>query len=190
MPRRRTEDVVHAVMTDHKIVRRPQPGDLLAPRKEAAGPDYRGEVALYYPAAARGQETYLAVAQVVRKSNLRGGILRLEALKSKEPPVLFALAQAYEAEEKFPLAEARYRESASESACWKLGELLQRQGRSAEARAMLEKAGADPGVMFARGVPYRALGRGAGAISAMRQAIALDGDFAGAYNLLGGMLIE
>ncbi len=190
MPRRRTEDVVHAVMTDHKIVRRPPPGDLLAPRKEASRPDYRGEVALYYPASARGQETYLAVAQVVQKSNLRGGIPRLEALKSREPAVLFALAQAYEAEGDFTSAEARYRESASEAAFWKLGELLQRQGRSAEALAMLEKAGAGPGVMFARGVAFRALGRAAEAIAAMERAIALDGDFAAAYNSLGGMLIE
>ena len=34
MPRRRTQDVVHVVMTDHRIQRRPPPGDLLAPIAE------------------------------------------------------------------------------------------------------------------------------------------------------------
>jgi predicted CXXCH cytochrome family protein len=34
MPRRRTQDVVHVVMTDHRIQRRPAPGDLLAPLAE------------------------------------------------------------------------------------------------------------------------------------------------------------
>ena len=34
MPRRRTQDVVHVVMTDHKIQRRPPQDDWLAPRQE------------------------------------------------------------------------------------------------------------------------------------------------------------
>jgi predicted CXXCH cytochrome family protein len=34
MPSRRTQDVVHVVMTDHRIQRRPPPGDLLAPFAE------------------------------------------------------------------------------------------------------------------------------------------------------------
>jgi len=190
MPRRRTEDVVHAVMTDHKIMRRPPPGDLLAPRKEDAGPDYRGEVVLYYPPKARDQETYLAVAQVTQKSNLKGGIPRLEALQSKEPAVLFALAQAYEAEGNFALAESRYRESGFPPAMRKLGEMLQRLGRSAEALPILEKAGADSATMYAKGIVYRDLGRGKEAIAAMERAIAMDGDFSRAYNSLGGMLIE
>lgn len=35
MPRRRTQDVVHVVMTDHRIQRRPPAGDLLAPLAES-----------------------------------------------------------------------------------------------------------------------------------------------------------
>ncbi len=34
MPRRRTQDVIHVVMTDHRIQRRPPAGDLLAPLAE------------------------------------------------------------------------------------------------------------------------------------------------------------
>ena len=54
MPRRRTEDAVRVVMTDH-FIQRVRPGrDLTAPRLEAAtlaAKHYPGEVALYYPAA-------------------------------------------------------------------------------------------------------------------------------------------
>src|SRR5207244_9012585 len=34
MPRRRTDDAVHVVMTDHRIVRRPPPGDSIAEKQE------------------------------------------------------------------------------------------------------------------------------------------------------------
>src|SRR6185295_3884427 len=52
MPKRRTDDVVHAVMTDHYIQRRKPARDLLAPIVERHDTDataYRGEVVLYYP---------------------------------------------------------------------------------------------------------------------------------------------
>src|ERR1700722_14669186 len=52
MPKRRPEDVVHTVMTDHYIQRRPAPRDPLKPIQEAdfvAQGNYRGDVTLYYP---------------------------------------------------------------------------------------------------------------------------------------------
>ena len=52
MPRRRTQDVVRVVMTDHRIQRRPPPGDLLAPIAER-DPDI-GNVAFYDHGAAPG----------------------------------------------------------------------------------------------------------------------------------------
>ena len=91
MPKRRTEDVVHAVMTDHLIQRRKPPGDLLAPvaeRRVDATP-YRGEVIAYYPlpSATRPQdELYLAIAQVTQQSNLTAGIARLQAAIDKHRP--------------------------------------------------------------------------------------------------------
>jgi hypothetical protein len=51
MPKRRSQDVVHAMMTDHYIQRRP-PGNLLAPlaeRQEFDAKQYRGPVVPYYP---------------------------------------------------------------------------------------------------------------------------------------------
>src|ERR1051326_5292328 len=67
MPRRRTDDAVHIVMTDHKIVRRRPLSDLLAekPEKhETLENSYRGEVVPYYPgslAANADSQLYLAI---------------------------------------------------------------------------------------------------------------------------------
>ena len=79
MPKRRTDDVVHVVMTDHYIQRRKPSRDLLAPLNERRETDenaYRGEVDLYYPTTlpeGPDRDLYLAVAQVSQKSNLSKG---------------------------------------------------------------------------------------------------------------------
>ena len=52
MPKRRTQDVVHVVMTDHLIQRRPPPGDLLADIREQhqlSGEAQNSRVIPYYP---------------------------------------------------------------------------------------------------------------------------------------------
>ena len=92
MPKRRTQDVIQAVMTDHYIQRRPTAGDLLAPLSERAEFDrkqYIGEVVPYYPAplpVTPENELYLAVAQVTQKSNLKAGLPRLAAEIEKQKP--------------------------------------------------------------------------------------------------------
>ena len=60
MPKRRTEDVVHAVMTDHLIQRRPA-ANLLAefPERHGLGLEYRGEVVPY----GDQDDLYTAIAQ-------------------------------------------------------------------------------------------------------------------------------
>jgi predicted CXXCH cytochrome family protein len=62
MPRRRTQDVVRVVMTDHKIQRRPPPGDLLAAIAEH-DPDIRSVAFLDRDAAPAGAlgDAYRAV---------------------------------------------------------------------------------------------------------------------------------
>lgn len=84
MPKRRTDDVVHAVMTDHLIQRRKPVRDLLAPlaEKRIDANSYRGEVVPYGPA----DEMYSAIAQVVQQSNLNVGIPRLQAAIEKTHP--------------------------------------------------------------------------------------------------------
>jgi Flp pilus assembly protein TadD len=91
MPKRRTQDVVHAVMTDHYIQRRP-PGNLLAPlaeRQEFDSKQYRGPVVPYYPSPLpRTAENllYEAVAQVTQQSNLKAGLPQLAAEIAKQQP--------------------------------------------------------------------------------------------------------
>lgn len=82
MPKRRTQDVVHAVMTDHYIQRRKPAGDLVADIPERTGPEtfYHGEELPYYPQpfpAAPQSELYLGVAQVHANNNSERGIQRL-----------------------------------------------------------------------------------------------------------------
>jgi predicted CXXCH cytochrome family protein len=80
MPKRRTQDVVHAVMTDHLIQRRPSAGDPRAPiaeRQDIDGNAYRGEVVPYDPTLEprTGENAlYAAVAQVMHQSNLEKGL--------------------------------------------------------------------------------------------------------------------
>jgi hypothetical protein len=80
MPKRRTDDVVHVVMTDHYIQRRKPAQDLLAPLNEKSEA-YVGEVRPYYPPElplTGMNELYVAVAQVKHNSNLENGIPRLK----------------------------------------------------------------------------------------------------------------
>lgn len=105
MPKRRADDVVHTVMTDHFIQRRPPSGDLLAALEEVAdGPSdvFEGSVEPYYPQQLPADPTsqlYLAVAQVTQQSNLSAGKRRLRELIEEHQPeeaeFYFQLAEAY-----------------------------------------------------------------------------------------------
>ena len=93
MPKRRTDDGVHVVMTDHLIRTRQPFGNLLADKAElqdSATPPYRGEVVPYYPLKLAPTEAEaalnLAVAQVIERSNLKEGVPRLQALLEKYHP--------------------------------------------------------------------------------------------------------
>lgn len=88
MWKRRTEDAVHVVMTDHYIQRLKPKGNLLAPIKETS-PVYRGEVIPYYPkslAEVPDGGLYLAIAQTEDSSNLEAGTLRLRQAMEKNKP--------------------------------------------------------------------------------------------------------
>ncbi len=83
MPKRRTEDVIHVVMTDHLIQRR-APANALAefPEKLAPEVEYRGEVVPY----GAHDDLYTAIAQVFHRSNLEKGIPRLQAEIARRKP--------------------------------------------------------------------------------------------------------
>ncbi len=85
MPKRRTQDVIHAAVTDHFIQRRP-PAGLLAPlseRQEFEAKPYRGIVVPYYTP---GNPLYDAIAQVTQQSNLKAGLPQLAAEIAKQQP--------------------------------------------------------------------------------------------------------
>ena len=91
MPKRRTDDVVHVVMTDHYIQRNIRAGDLLAEKPEAneAETVYHGEVLPYYPqpfAPAPENDLHLALAQVRADTNLDAGLAPFAAAVEKYKP--------------------------------------------------------------------------------------------------------
>ncbi|MCI0424023.1 MAG: tetratricopeptide repeat protein [Acidobacteria bacterium] len=166
MPKRRTEDVVHAVMTDHRIQRR-QKRNLQTPRKEDHAP-YRGEVVRYFPAstADAGSELYWGIAQVKQKSNWHG-LARFQATVQREQPAA--------AEPWVELALAQMENGELEAAKQGFGRAL----------------GLDSGLVLARYNLARAcqlLGQLDEAAANYRTVLQIDPDHAEAHNNLGLIL--
>lgn len=188
MPKRLTEDVVHSAMTDHKIQRH-APADAMKPRTErheTPGKSYVGEVVQYYPPAP--DELYLAVAQVVQRSNLKGGIPRLEAAiekhKPTDPRFRFALAEAHDAAGDHARAVALFR------ALPDFPPALRRTGDIAALEKGTKLTPEDAAMWHALGEAYRAAGRTPDARTAFEKAAALEPDFAEAHNSLGAVWAE
>ena len=208
MPRRRTEDVVHAVMTDHYIQRRKPSRDLLAPLAEdlQSGQEQGGEVVLYYPpeaVAKREIELYLAVAQVKQGSNLVAGIPRLEeALKQQRPKraeYFFELAEAYSKLGQLEKAIPMYEEALSRQPDYlpglrSLWVALSGQGQFTRGMELIEKtlqtAPNDPVTLNHLGSGYLAQGLLDKAIQTLKTAVGLDPDQAEAHNNLGLALAQ
>lgn len=155
MPKRRTEDAVHVVMTDHYIQRQRASRDLLAARTEADSAkhgDYRGEVVLYYPPTlplTPENDLYLALAQVQQGSNLTAGIRRLEDAIEKHrperPEFYYELARAYSMTANYDAdirwcREALRRDANFVPALKELAAAATTKGDLAQAREALEKA--------------------------------------------------
>ena len=204
MPRRRSEDAVHTVMTDHYIQRFRPAADLLAPRKESDNFElgaYRGEVVSYYPAmpgATPDNDLYLAVAQVQQGSNLTGGIPRLEQAiarhKPARPEFYYELARAYAKTSNHAAAiqwseEALRRDSDFAPALKELASAATLSGRLTEAARALERAAAleprDADALADLGNVYLQLQRAGDAQSVLQKALALDPDLPRAHNTMG-----
>jgi tetratricopeptide (TPR) repeat protein len=200
MPKRRTEDVIHVAMTDHRIQRRPPAGDLLAERSERQD-TYQGEVVPYYPRTlprtAEG-ELYLAVAQVKQKSNLKAGIAQLTSAIARHAPQraewYLELAEALENDGQLAKALPWYRETvrrdpASAVGWQKLGTLLRRLSRHVEAIPAFERSvSLNPSralTWHELGMTYRSLGRPADAVAAMEKSLEHDAELPEAHNNLG-----
>jgi predicted CXXCH cytochrome family protein len=200
MPKRRTDDVIHAVMTDH-FIRKKQPGrDLLAPLAEQHEPEsavYRGPVAPYYPAALPAGavgDLYLATAQVYAGANFIGGIPQLrqaiERHQPQEPEFFHQLAEAYFRTGKPEEAAAWYRRALEKDGQYRpairnLGETLTKLGRFAEAAEVLRRAPGDPISLNNLGEALIEEGSAKEAIAVLRRSLELDPDSPDALNNLG-----
>jgi predicted CXXCH cytochrome family protein len=207
MPKRRTDDVVHVVMTDHYIQRRQPSGDLLAEIKERTeDTGYRGEVVPYYPRELPKDpqsELYLAIAQVSQKSNLKQGIQQLTAaLETYHPDRMeyyLHLADAFsdsgQIAKAIPLyEEAVRRKPDSLIALQKLGTSLRSSGQLARATEILKRALAvspeDAASWHQLGLDYLQQGSRFEALAAFEKAVAADPNMPEAYNSLGGARLE
>lgn len=209
MPKRRTDDVIHAVMTDHLIQRRPVAGDLLARRAERDTSDaaqYRGEVAPHYPdplPKTAENELYVAIAQVRDKSNLAGGIRRLtaaiDAVKPRRPEPYFELAEALRAQKQGEKAIAEYREALRRdsnylAALMGLGMAIDEMGRRAEGADVLRRATqvapGDARTWNSLGAVEFRLSHAKEAETAFQKAIALDPEMPEPRNGIGLLLAQ
>jgi len=209
MPRRRTEDAVHVVMTDHYIQRQKPKRDLTAPLAEREGTSqsaYRGPVILYYPPTlpqTAESELYLAVAQVREGVNLTAGIPRLRTAIERTPAAraefYFELGRAYSKAGDFAEAviwfdEALRRRAGFRVAQEQLGAALLAAGNLPRAADVLEKAVSasfpSDSALTNLGSVYLRQGRLAQARETLGKAINRNFDLADAHNLLALVFLQ
>jgi Flp pilus assembly protein TadD len=207
MPKRRAEDVVHAVMTDHYIQRHKPDRDLLAPLRETHDSDktaYKGEVVLFYPPhlpATAETERYLAAAQVIDGSNFKTGIDRLrraiESQAPREPEFYFDLANAYwksnQSEQSIPYyQEALRRNPRFSEAQRNYATALIAAGRPSDAVRALETAASaapnDAAILNALGSAYLNSNRLDQAVATLSRAISIDTELPEIFVNLGAAL--
>jgi tetratricopeptide (TPR) repeat protein len=202
MPKRRTEDVVHAVMTDHYIQRRRPEKDLLAPREEIhqAG---RYDVAIYRPSqlSASDAELYLGVAEAQQRTDPKSGIAKLEAAIERyhpaEPEFYFELGRAYVKSGEVDkgahwLEEALRIRRDFPPALKELGAALSESGQLSRAAEILERANnfRDAEALTDLGGVYLRQDRLDEAQKVLHTAIEINPDLPAAHNLLGLALLR
>jgi predicted CXXCH cytochrome family protein len=209
MPKRRTEDVVHAVMTDHYIQRRPPGRDLLKPLHESeieGQSKYRGEVVPYYPdpfPQTPDSELYTAVAQVLEGANLAAGISRLQRaldnFKPRQPEFYVALGDAWMKSNRQEEAihwfnDALGLQPGFRPALEELGGALIAAGRLEQAAEVLEKATAPPAPNTAAladlGGVYLLQGNLERAREVLQQALTINSELPRAHHSLALVMIR
>ena len=207
MPKRRTDDVVHAVMTDHYIQRNRPTRDLLAeirePRQTHAN-TYRGAVVLYYPDSLpkAEDELYLAIAQVSQNSNLTRGIPQLAAAIERYHPAraeyYLQLGDALCNAGKFTEAlsvyeEARQREPESVPVLERLAICLRNLKQYSRAEAALKQAlarASDAAIWVQLGFVQLEQGRSPDASAAFEKALEIDPEMPEAYNSIAAIWLK
>ena len=202
MPKQRTEDVVHVVMTDHLIQRRPRRG-LLHPLQEAER-EYHGDVRFYDPPQLPepDRDLYLGVALVKDGADRQRGIALLEkALAGRAGPVeaYIELGVAYDALQNPGAAAANYRKALEldpklTMIRYDLGRALVQLGNPGEAREQYQQAiREDPDLAEAHNNLATLLiqnGEPARAIEEYQSAIRARPIYAEAQNNLGHLYME
>ncbi len=117
MPKRRTDNAPHIVMTDHLIQRR-APANALAEFPESPVEAYHGGVVPFYPSPlpdTRENALYRSVAQVGLGNNVKGGmpdlVKLISELKPREPEIYMVLGDGWKNEGNFAQAASAYREA-------------------------------------------------------------------------------
>lgn len=205
MPKRRTEDVVHVVMTDHYIQRVKPDRDLLAPLPEVAtegqGPD---AIFPYYPPQlprTAEDELYIATAEVKHGSamglaHLQSAILRDSPV---EPDFYFELGDGYSRAGKQDAAihwytEALRRKPGFRPAIKQLAVALIDKGQYAQAVELLRQAvavpPADDALFTDLGNAYLRKRMLAPAQQALERALQINPEQPEAQNLLGLVAVQ
>lgn len=190
MPKRRAEDAVHVVITDHRIQKK-APVAEAAPKRERHG-RYSGPVRLYYPARLEGgalDAAYVALAGLTDRAGLPAAARRLETAiaeaRPEAPEFYVRLGQAYRTMGMGEKASRFYREAlrrrpGDAGALTELAELLLAKGDGNGAIGLLEaaRAGAstDPALLNGLAVAYAYSGRFREAEPLLRRALAADED--------------
>ncbi len=209
MPKRRTEDIVHLVVTDHLIQRHKPAGDLLADiaeHHEDASSSYRGEVVPYYPDPLPNtvaNRYYLALAQVRDRANLEKGLPvfgnALAALHPARPEPYLELAQALRAAGQparalIAFQDSLRRDPAYVPALLEYATALKEAGQPAQAVAIAKRATAaapaDPRAWNTLGQAQLDLADFRAALGSLKQALTLDPEMPEAHNGTGIALAQ
>jgi predicted CXXCH cytochrome family protein len=205
MPKRRTEDAVHIVMTDHLIQRHKPNRNLVAPLQETTE-DYHGGVAFYGSPqlSERERDLYMGIALAKDGADRRTGIALLEkgiAASGAKPMVeaLIELANAYAAERNPRAAAENYRKALAidpllAMARYDLGRELAELGDLQGAREQYEQAiRDDPNLPEAHnnlGTLLARLGEHRKAAEHYQKAIQSRPVYAEAHNNLGRLYVD
>jgi tetratricopeptide (TPR) repeat protein len=191
MPKRRTQDVVHVVMTDHYIQRRPPAEDPRAAREEIHQPG-PSEIAIYEPGQISPADAalYLGVAEA-RQQKPAGLEAAIARYRPSQPEFYFELGRAYVKSGNMAkgiqwLDEALRIRGDFLPALKESGAALLDAGELSRAAEVLEKASSgDAEALADLGNVYLHQDRLDSADQVLQKAISINPDLPVAHNLLG-----
>jgi tetratricopeptide (TPR) repeat protein len=209
MPKRRTEDVVHVVITDHLIQRKLPNRNLLAELTELHIPEseeYHGEVVPYYPARPEptsDNNLYNSVAQVLLQNNLAKGVEELSRQMAQKPPLraefYTTLGDAWANSNETRKAVDAYKQALrlnanSLVALNGLASVQLQQGDATRSRETLDlalrNAPLEPNILYQYGLLEARQGKREEAIVRLQKSLEIDPDLSEGYFNLANLLVQ